>query len=346
MNIPKYARYSYCSKRSCDFLEKYKINSFPINPYEIINKEKYGLMKYSELMKEYNCSLGKVCTCLRSSDGKTVLADGYYTIAYNDFKSPTRIRFTLMHELGHIFLNHLIDFEKTEMFRNGEFVGSLTKQEYRVLENEANAFARNVLSPISMYLTLKDKSVNNVASTFGISTSAATARIDFVKSDIELIKSLKLTRKVMFVYHRFMNKRKCTRCNVQLFNNYNYCPICGSKNTLEWGDGDMKKYPLLETYDTGKLKECPICQNTETFIEGDFCQICGTNLINICLNSSCDYEKMLPSNARFCPVCGEQTSFFNNNILKAWDFNPAENGNFTTIEEIFNDEIDEELPFN
>lgn len=72
-----------------------------------------------------------------------------------------------MHEIGHIYLNHLTDFESTKIYR-----GSLSRAENKVLENEANAFARNVLSPVSMYLTLKNKSTSNVARTFGLTQSA------------------------------------------------------------------------------------------------------------------------------------------------------------------------------
>lgn len=343
MNIPKYARYDYCAQKACEFLEEYKIKSFPIDPFEIIQTEKYGLMKYSELMEEYNCSLDKVCTCLRSADGKTILENQYYSIAYNDFKSNTRIRFTLMHELGHIYLNHLIDFEKTEMLRAGKITSTLSIQEYKVLENEANAFARNVLSPVPMFLTLKDKSINNVSLAFGISPSAAETRIDFINTDAEIIRGLNLTQRIMLVYHRFMNKRKCTTCNTQFFHKYLYCPICGSKNTLEWGDGDKMKYPLLETYENGKLKECPNCKNEETDIEGNFCQICGENLVNRCINDECGNSEILPSNARYCPYCGNRSSFFHNNLLKAWNYNETNSSNlFMNIPDGF----DEELPFN
>lgn len=344
MNIPKYARYNYCSQKACEFLEQYKIKTFPINPFEIIQTEKYGLMKYSELMTEFNCSLDRVCTCLRSSDGKAILEGQYYSIAYNDFKSSTRIRFTLMHELGHIYLNHLVDFEKTEMLRDGKTTSGLSIQEYKVLENEANAFARNVLSPVSMFLTLKDKSIQNVSWTFGISPAAAETRIDFINKDAEIIKDLNLSQRVMLVYHRFMNKQKCTICNTQFFYKYKYCPICGSKNTLEWGDGNKMIYPLLETHENGKLRECPNCQNEETDIEGEFCQICGENLVNRCINKECKNNiEILPSNARYCPICGNQSLFYHNNLLKAWDHRNTNSSNaFMKIP----DDIDEELPFN
>ncbi len=57
-------------------------------------------------------------------------------------RSQGRIRFTLMHEIAHILLTHLIDFNETILIRN-----ALTKSKYKILENESNAFARNVLIP-------------------------------------------------------------------------------------------------------------------------------------------------------------------------------------------------------
>lgn len=104
------------------------------------------------------------------------------------------------------------------------------------------------------------------------------------------------------------------------------------------------KYPLLETYENGKLKECPVCHNEATNIEGDFCQICGTNLVNKCIYDGCSYTDFLPSNARYCPMCGYTSSFLNNGLLKAWDYKEYTNNSdgFMNIP----DGIDEELPFN
>lgn len=328
--------------------------SFPVEPLTIIRDEHYGITKYSELADEYSCSIEQVCICLQSREGKTVLSEDNYSIAYNDTKNDNRIRFTLMHEIGHIFLNHLIDFEKTEILRDGKLQSGMSQQEYKVLENEANAFARNVLSPVSMFLTLKNKSIENTSYVFGISLPAAETRIDFIGRDMEIMKVLNLSRKIMLVYHRFMKKRKCHICNGQFFIKYEYCPICGNKNTLEWGDGDKMKYPLLETYETGQVKECPVCENEDTETDGCYCQICGTFLTNHCVSteredSYCD-NTTLPSNARYCSKCGSMSSFFRDGILKAWNYNESEDKSpFMTIPDVIDERLpfyDEDLPFN
>lgn len=111
-------------------------------------------------------------------------------------------------------------------------------------------------------------------------------------------------------------------------------------------------YPKLETYEDGKLKDCPICENEETHIEGEYCIICGNPLVNTCSNEECSHQ-ILPSNARYCPVCGSETTFYRRGILKAWDYNeddlPSKDGfmNIPDIDEtMYIPNIDEELPFN
>jgi len=195
LNIPEYARYDYCYRRSYDFLRKYEIKSYPIDPLWIIHKEKYGLITYSELMSMHHCSLEDVKKCL-SNDGYTTLefVDGkeVYSIAYNDqSESAERIRFTLMHELGHIYLRHLTNFENTQVSHT-----AISSAEYNVLEREANAFARNVLAPTSLIMHMKNRQPKDISATFGLSIQAAEARLDFLELDIDHFDHLGLKKEM------------------------------------------------------------------------------------------------------------------------------------------------------
>lgn len=340
MKIPTYARYDYCAKRACAFLEEYNISSYPIDVEKIITDNHWGLTPYSLLMEQFNCDRETVIRCLRSKDGYTQLDKDNYSIAYNDDPAlGDRKRFTLMHEIGHIYLNHLVDFDITLLYR-----GSLSQDENKVLENEANAFARNVLVPVSLVQQLTNKSPENISAKFGITYHAASTRQDLFRKDYEIIDSVGLLQRMRNIYHKFYNKTTCSNCNAHFLLRYrSFCPICGNKNTLEWGDGNNMKYPLLETYENGKLKECPTCHNEETNIEGDYCQICGENIVNRCSNYDCTHD-ILPANARYCPLCGTNSTFYNSGYLKDWDYSePA-----TSSNNFFNipDGIDEELPFN
>lgn len=331
MKIPKYARYDYCNKKACEFLEEYNINTFPVNVIDIIKKNCWGLTKYSEIMKELHCDRETVIRCLQSKDGFTLLDNDNYSIAYNDDEVlGNRIRFTLMHEIGHIYLNHLKDFEATKLLRN-----SLTNAENRILENEANSFARNVLAPTFMIQQLKDKSLQNISITFGISIAAAKTRLFFFDTDMNLNLNTGLIERLKHIFYKYYYKKKCLTCGAALIQSKgNYCPICGQK-TLKWGNGNMIYKETIQLDLSGKAIKCPVCDNEQIISDAEFCHICGTYLINKCDNRHVTYDqnfcgKILPPNARYCPYCGNESTFFNDKVLKSWK----------------EEEEDESLPFN
>ncbi len=345
MKIPFYARYDYCIDRSCEFLEEFNITQFPVDPFAIIKSNNWGLATYSEMAKEYNCTINDVIVSVKSKDARTIFNGNNYTIAYNDHKPKKRILFTLIHEIGHIYLNHLVDFENTEIYRGG-----LSKEENKVLENEANTFTRNVLAPATFVELLKDKSKNVLSKYFGLSYPAAKTRLDFLERDIQYIKQSGIQSRLYRIFYKFYYRYGCRNCNaIIVIKNAKYCPICGDKR-LRWGDGKMI-YTKIDTYENNKLKVCPTCQNEETEIEGNYCHICNTLLVNRCDNryyDSTSSEEMercgqnLPSNARFCPKCGSPSTFYNDRILKAWNYSERTVDKFMDIPDGV---MDEGLPF-
>lgn len=282
MKVPTYARYDYCAQRACDFLEEYNIHVFPFDIEKIIHENGWGLVTYSELMEKFSSDRSTVIRCLGSKDGYTQLDDAGYCIAYNDDDQlGNRKRFTLMHEIGHIYLKHLEDFEATRLFR-----GSLSKQENKVLENEANAFARNVLVPTTLFHELKNKSASNISKQFAITPTAAETRLLFFYEDERINRQNGILPRLFAIFSNFYYKKKCSTCGYfTIEKNINYCPICGNK-TLQWGDGKMI-YAKIELNEKNKPKKCPICDNEETLVDGNYCQICGTYLLNECSNADC-----------------------------------------------------------
>ena len=366
MNIPTYARYDYVNEKAALFLEEYKITKYPVEPLEIIKRSKWGLMPYSESMEKFSVALEKIESIYRSKDGFTILDSGNYSIAYNDVSKPLgRIRFTLMHEIAHIYLRHLEDFEETTLLRGG-----LSRAKYKVLENEANAFARNVLVPTVMLYNLDDKSIDNITLTFGITKEAAKARLELYDKDKLLNNKNGLTQKLLNIYNNFIHKRKCLICNAKLvIKSGAYCIICGAEKLIR-GDG-MITYKTHETNADGIVKVCLNCEN-DTVI-GAFCHICGTHLANLCMSSignpehACANTALLPTSARYCQDCGSMSTLNMQNLLQKWeiekealqadssndlgrelDWNDTiqkDNDGFMNIPDGI-DDIDEELPFN
>lgn len=326
MKIPFYARYDYCINRSCEFLEEFNITQFPVDPFAIIKSNYWGIATYSEMAKECNCTIKEVIVSVKSEDARTVYNGNNYTIAYNDIKPKRRILFTLIHEIGHIYLNHLVDFENTEIYRGG-----LSKEENKVLENEANTFARNVLAPATFVELINDKSKYGLSKYFGLSYPAAKTRLDFLEYDIQYVKQIGIQLRLYRIFYLFYYRYGCRSCNaIIVIKNAKYCPICGDKR-LKRGDGELKytKY-LYDTDNNGKLTICPTCKN-EDIHEGDYCPICGRNLVNKCdyyeegyHNSPSGCGKILLPNARFCPDCGLPSSFHQNQWLPEWKFEKDE----------------------
>lgn len=354
MKIPSYARYDYCNQKACEFLEEFNIITFPVNIESVIHKNKWGLIKYSEIMHDFNCDRGTVIRCLGSKDGYTQYDGNNYTIAYNDDDSlGNRTRFTLMHEVGHIYLGHLTDFEATKLFR-----GSLTKSENKVLENEANAFARNVLVPTTVLKYLGNKAPYNVSKTFGITESAAKTRLAFYETDIIANKHSNLLSRLFLVFGKFYYKKLCPICGYfTISTKYKYCPICGN-DSLKRGDGNMIYNDNIKLDSSSKALECPKCKNEQIISDGEYCKICGTYLVNKCDDRSDDadyYGKpcghILSHNARFCPYCGNRSTFYNDKILCSWKEYIDSDGFMSIPESVDTEadkyaEIDEELPFS
>lgn len=104
------------------------------------------------------CSLEKQVQLLQASDEGMSCLD--YTrgkkffIYYNDNnRNKQRIRFTIMHEIGHIVLEHEESCEQTE--------------------SEADFFARNALAPLPIIISNKIYDLEKIVSTFDISYSCA-----------------------------------------------------------------------------------------------------------------------------------------------------------------------------
>ena len=185
MNIPRVARYDYVLKKSCEFILSENLTEFPIDPFNIINKKKWGLITYTELAEINYITVDSVCKAFKTEHSYSIYG-GIYTIAYNNGKSVGRTLFNLLHEIGHIVLNHFVDFKDTILLDFNEVTlrnNSLTEGKYKILENEANCFARNVLSPIVLvdYLNLSE---SNIVNAFNVTDAAATTRLDFKRRDL------------------------------------------------------------------------------------------------------------------------------------------------------------------
>lgn len=328
--FPKAARYDVIMKRVFEFFIEEGIQNFPINPFKIIKKNKWGLITYSELAIENNLTIDQVKNAFGSQDGYVIYDGINYTIAYNDtMENPYRIRFTLMHEIGHIKLKHLTDFEETILTRS-----SISKGQYKILEREANAFARNVLSPPFIVNQMREKFgsfvTDDTSYIFKISGAAVKTRMQMLNWDLFHISAYTPALQVRFksFMSKILNSKQCLVCGQPFISRYaTYCPICANKLFSSRRRVRGMIFRGFDVDENGKAIVCPRCGNEEISEHATYCKICGTILINMCTNVDYDERGVqiwgcgatADGNARYCIKCGAETTFFREGLLLPWD---------------------------
>ena len=225
--IPKYARYEYCIKKSIEFILNENINHFPFDSDDIISKHKWSRLKYSYLASINNCTIDDISEAYESNDEYTIYSGRNYTIAYNDcHENKQRIYFTKLHEIGHIYLNHFLDFNETKIMRS-----HINESQYKVLENEANCFARNVIAPAVIVKHLELDTADKISKYFGITHHASKARLDFLEHDLKYIDD-KSENALLQLFELFAQGNYCYFCNIKLENNTKECRRCGSISSI------------------------------------------------------------------------------------------------------------------
>ena len=98
--------------------------------------------------------------------GKSILEGGKWYIVYNDTENHGRRRFTIAHELGHIFLGHELKGVHRRTF------AKVRPQE----EVDADSFAVRLLAPACVLWGLNLHTAAEIAETCGLSRAAAEHR--------------------------------------------------------------------------------------------------------------------------------------------------------------------------
>lgn len=152
--LPKAPRWKRSIEAAYDFLIENEECILPLDLHKALKSHGYGLKTYSHIAEKSDASLFDVCESLGSKDGTAKYRDrrDKHIICYNDTIKPCgRIKWTLAHELGHITLGHLRDFPET-----GTKHPALKKSSYRILEAEANVFARELLAPSTVFIYIAE----------------------------------------------------------------------------------------------------------------------------------------------------------------------------------------------
>ena len=137
-----------------DTFEKLDIRCVPINGFEMASKLNAVVVPYSSKPQE-----AQILMKQRSEDGFVAMREGVWYIFYNDRKRYDRLNNTLVHECGHIILDHT--------------------EESELAEAEAKFFAKYALAPPPLIHKLELKTAIEVHNAFDISLQAAEYALDY-----------------------------------------------------------------------------------------------------------------------------------------------------------------------
>jgi Zn-dependent peptidase ImmA (M78 family) len=140
----------------------YGISCVPISGFEVAHKMGVKIVPYSAFAPEKQKLL-----LMKSEDGLLVEKDiGQWFIYYNDARCYTRINNTIMHEVGHIILDHTEDSE--------------------LAEKEVKFFAKYALAPPVLVHKLKLSNPQQISVVFEISFEAAFYAYEYYSKWLKL----------------------------------------------------------------------------------------------------------------------------------------------------------------
>lgn len=158
--IMTYGKYKNARNASWQCLIDNNVRVLPVKVTEIAINNGILIQRYSTVEPD---------RLKPNESGSTYIFDDKIVIVYRDSEPSQRCRFTIAHELGHIFLGHtLIDGKYARKF-------DLSKPE---IEIEADVFASRLLAPACVLWGLNLHTADEIAKVCNISLSAGKVRAE------------------------------------------------------------------------------------------------------------------------------------------------------------------------
>ncbi len=154
MNV--YGVYKNIRDASWRCLVDYKVDRLPVNLNSIARTADIRILK--------NSTVGELSP---NESGISLYINGKWYIIYDDENLPARSRFTIAHELGHIFLGHKL--------KRGYHARTFDTRRPPV-EREADSFAARLLAPACVLWGLNLHTPEEISAVCGISLAAAKIR--------------------------------------------------------------------------------------------------------------------------------------------------------------------------
>lgn len=165
---------NFLQETAWQFILDEGISALPVYPSRIIKKHCWGLLTYTEYAARVHQSVPEV---IRKYDQEAFVfwsnREQSFIICYNDSFPPDVIRWTLMHEIGHIILGHVTPAVPA--------LSRVRSEERTLFETEAQGFARRVLCPSIILHDCGAIEPEQIMQLCGVSHEASTYRSAYMK---------------------------------------------------------------------------------------------------------------------------------------------------------------------
>ena len=270
--IPSKPRFEFVTQTAYRCLLEWGYTKFPISPYDVLsNLEDYvSCISWTEAKslwgQEDPFHLHRL-----NADGFTIWArdeQKYYLVYDDSVSNSSRVSWTIMHEVGHIVLGHLVEFNETALNRGG-----MDLRQYGVLEKEANYFVAEFLMPTVILKNFKGISTDEISILFGVSAEAAKKKYDRVFGSDYLPEG----ENDKFVFRNFYNFLMTGGLEEALYQN------------IHSEDGKLRKAKYMSI-----CRKCPNCYSYVSDSTAQHCPNCGS-IINRSYYSSISGSKKADS---------------------------------------------------
>lgn len=158
------AHYTELARTASQICARNRINAYPLNPMKLADKSGIKILtyeKFAEISGNSSADLLRI-----SEDGFSISQNGAGVVVYNKaIQSRGRRRWTLLHEMSHIYLGH-IDDNRPQLYE-------LSEDEQRWLEADADDLAACLIAPLFIAHLCNVETAQELRSLFGVSQEAA-----------------------------------------------------------------------------------------------------------------------------------------------------------------------------
>lgn len=162
-----YDRYEEIKREICYMYEEAGIDACPIDCFELARRLKYVLIAYSELLAvDYDWAISQSDEGFSRVEFNEATGLYEYVIYYNDADhTKGNIRWTIFHEIGHIYLGHHDNASGNE---DAE-------------EDEANFFAKYAIAPPPLIFATRCNNADDIYEHFITSAESAAYTFDYYR---------------------------------------------------------------------------------------------------------------------------------------------------------------------